>query len=265
VTNKQRLLAAPLMALPLAVPTGAALAAHAADAQVAQHRGNHFMRGAPCHFRGARISRRDVRRHARRRGFRRIHNIRFVPRRHGRYNWCGFYRAEAMFRGRPFVIFADSHTGRIIGRHRRGRGRGHVGRSYRRDLSVGQVRRMLRRQGYRRIRNVRYVRRNGRDFYMARAHWRGWVVRLRINDETGRIVNRRRLRRLSFDLKTPDLSHSQVRALLRSKGYRAIRDVRYEQTANAADYIAIAKFDSARYRVRVDGTTGRLEGERRLR
>lgn len=260
------ILAVSLLALPFAAPAGARLAAPAAHAdgvtQLAEGGRQHtLMRGRACRFRGARLSLRELRWHARRAGYRRIHDIRFVPRRHGRYNWCGFYRAEAMQRGRPFVIFADAHSGRIIDRRRIGR----RGQSYRQNLSNGQVRRILRRQGYRQIRNLRYVRRNGRDFYVARAQWRRWVVRVRVDDETGRIVNQRRLRRLSLEMKRPDLSEREVRALLRSRGYSKIRDVRYEQIAEAPKYVATASYDRVAYRVQVSGTTGKVEAKRRLR
>lgn len=271
MTYKHTPLAVSLLATALAAPTGAAFAAEAGGTQIAEHHPNRFMHGQPCRFLGARVPERFVRIRARAAGFRRIHDIRFVPRRYGRYNWCGFYRAEAMLRGRPFVIFVDSHTGRVIGRNRRGR----IGQNHRQDLSPAQVRRILRRHGYRHINNIRYVQRGGRDFYMARAHWRGWVMRLRIDDESGRIVNRQRLRRHSAlqrhyakrpapDL-TPDLTQREVRALLRAKGYSRIRDVRYKQTAAATGYVATADYDKVPYQLRVSGATGQVKAKRRLR
>jgi hypothetical protein len=259
------LLAAALAAL--ATSGGGALADPAGGAQIAERGFHHFRRGPVCRFYGVRLPERFVRLRARAIGYRRIHDIRFVPRLHGRYNWCGFYRAEAMLRGRPFVIFADAHTGRVIGRQRPGR----IGRSTRQNLSAATVRSILRRKGYRHIRNIRYVRRGGRDFYMARARRGGWVVRLRIDDESGRIIQRQRLRRYGAVERhyarrgVPNLSQRQMRALLRAKGYRRIRDVRYQQTAEARGYVATADFDNVPYRLHVSGTTGKVESKRRLR
>jgi len=253
---------AALFATPLAAQAGTALAGQADVAvQIAERAPHRFMRGRVCEFRGVRIPALIVRRNARAASYRRIRNIRFVSRRHGRHHWCGFYRAEATLEGRPFVIFADSHTGRVITRHCQGR----IGQSYRPNMSVAKVRSTLRRHGYRRVRDVRYVRRGGRDFYLARAHRRGWVMRLRIDDETGRVVDRQRLQRSSLERASPALSASEVSALLRAKGYRDIRVVHYRQAAEAAGYEAIASYDSVPYRLQISATTGKVKAKRRLR
>jgi hypothetical protein len=267
MTYKLTILEASFLAAALAVPAGAALANPAGTAQIAEHAPHRFTPGPRCRFYGARIPERFVRLRARAVGYRRIHDIRFVPRLYGRYNWCGYYRAQAMLRGRPVVIFADSHTGRVIGRERRGR----FGENRRQDMSPAQVRAVLRRHGFRHIRNIRYVRRGGHDFYTARASRRGWIMRLRVDDETGRILDRQRLRRHSAVERrfarrpAPGLTQGEVRALLRAEGYSRIRDVRYEQTAEATGYAATANYDHVPYQLRVSGTTGKVKTKRRLR
>jgi len=260
MTYQRTLTAVSVLAASLAATGGTALAAGAGSAQIAEHNRHTYMHGASCRFRGARVSPRYVRIQAHRAGYRRIHDIRFVPRRHGRYNWCGFFRADAMFRGRPFVIYADAHTGRVIGRDRIGR---FGGAQYRQDMAPQQVRAILRRHGYRHIRNIRYVQRGGRDFYVARARRNGWAVRLQVDDESGRIIHRQRLRRMGRIQTSPDLSQSQMRALLRAKGYRHVREVEYQQIA--AGYAAVADYDGVPYRLRVSGTTGKVESKHRLR
>lgn len=264
MTYRRTLTAVSVVAASLAASTGTALAAGTGNTQIAEHNRHHrhsYMSGAPCRFLGARVSPRFVRIRARRAGYRRIHDIRFVPRRHGRYNWCGFFRAEARFRGRPFVIYADAHTGRVIGRTRRGR----LGAHHRRNLAPRQVRAILHRHGYRHIRNIRYVQRGRRDFYVARARRHGWVVRLRIDDESGRIIHRQRLRRMSRIQRSPDLSQRELRGLLRAKGYSGVRAVEYRQIATAPGYAAVAEYDGVSYRLHVSGTTGKVEAKRRLR
>lgn len=65
--------------------------------------------------------------------------------------------------------------------------------------------------------------------------------------------------------RSPDLTQREVRALLRAKGYRRIRDVRYRKTAAATGYLAIAHYDKVAYRLSVSGTSGKIEAKRRLR
>lgn len=249
-----------IVAATLTIPGGAAQAAQAAQAggvQLADYVPHRFMAGGDCIFSGVRLTHRSIRHYALVAGYRDIHNIRFVARRHGPERWCGFYRADAMMMGRPFVIYADSRSGRIVGRQEVAR----YGHGRYQNLSAVQVRTILLNYGYQGIRDIRYVRRDGRDFHLARAVWRGWVVRLQVDDDTGRVVNRERLRRRGGTFEVPDLSQQQLRELLRRRGYRDIREVRSEPTA----YDVVAYLGSVPYRIRVSVSTGEIESEYRLR
>jgi len=243
-----------LLATALAAPSAAAQAGRAQLAEVAPHS---FTIGNLCQFRGNRQTHQSIRRNANASGYLEVRNIRFVPRRYGADRWCGFYRADAVLWGRPIVIFADSRTGRIVGRQELAR----YDQGRHRGLSVVQLRTILLNVGYRDIRDVRHVRRGGRDVYMARAIWRGWVVRLSIDDQTGRVVDRERLWRFSGTIESPSLSQEQLRELLRSRGYRDIREVRHEPTA----YDVVAYVGTVPYRIRVSVATGEIESEYRLR
>lgn len=247
-----------LLATALAAPGGAARAAQTGGGvQLADYAPHDLTVGSPCNVRGARLPRQSIRHHARLVGYRAIRSIRFVARRYGANGWCGYYRADAMLQGRPFVIYADSRTGRIVGRRELAR----YGAGYNQDLSDVQVRSILLNYGYRGIHDIRYVRRDGHDFFTARANWRGWVVQLWIEDETGRIVNRKRLHRFGSAGGARDLSQEEVRELLRSRGYRNIRSVQHEPTA----YDVVAYLDDVPYRIRVSVSTGEIESEYRLR
>jgi len=251
-------LATSLLAAAIAVPGGAAQAAQAGGAQLAEHvPAYRFIAGRDCIFRGVQVTQQSVRHYALMAGYRDIGNIRFVPRQYGRELWCGYYRADATLAGRPFVIYADARNGRIVGRMEVAR----YGHGTYQNLSDAQVRTILLNYGYRGIRDIRYVQRDGHDFHIARADWRGWVVRLWVDDVSGRVVDRERLRRLGGTIGRPDLSQEQLRELLRSRGYRDIREVGAEATAH--DFVAY--IGNVAYRIRVSTTTGEIESQYRLR
>lgn len=196
-----------------------------------------------------------VRRNARASGYRRITNIKYHGRKFNRRNQCGFYRAVAVRNGRRFVIYANADTGRLISARRVGQDR--AGKR----LNEGQIRARLRNQGYSRIRNIRFVDRGRREVYVARARKGGTVFRVTVDERTGKVQNRKRL-------KTVRASQKQVRRQLRRRGYRKIANLRVRDRGNTEYWVARAQKNSVTFRVFADIETGvptrrvRLENER---
>ncbi len=211
-----------------------------------------------CLYDAPRASKATVRQYARASGYRHIHDIKYHGRRFNRRNKCGFYRAAAARNGRRFVIYANADTGRLISARRVGRVRGH------RRLNEGQIRARLRHQGYRHIRNIRYVDRGRREMYVARARKGGAVFRVRVDERTGKVESRTRL-------KTIRASKQQVRHQLRRRGYRHIANLRVRDRGGNELWVARAVKNSITFRVFADIETGRpirrvrLENERASR
>lgn len=210
-----------------------------------------------CLYDAPRAGEAAVRRNARASGYRRIRNIKYHGRRFNRRNQCGFYRAVAVRNGRRFVIYANADTGRLISARRVGHVRG-------RRLNEGQIRARLRNQGYRHIRNIRYVDRGRREFYVARARKGGAVFRVVVDERTGKVQNRKRL-------KAARASERQVRRQLRRRGYRKIANLRVRDRGGNTYWVARAEKNSITFRVFADIETGRpvrrvrLENERASR
>lgn len=133
----------------------------------------------------------QIQRRLYRAGYRRVSGVRYTV-----VNGDDFYRAYAWRNGRRYQLHVSDENGRVI-RHQVVRGRGiHRGQRYGRDhrLDRRDVRRRLRAYGYRRIRNIQFVDRGRRDFYRATAWKYGHKYRVRVSDETGRLIASRRIR-----------------------------------------------------------------------
>ena len=185
----------------------------------------------------------SVRAHARAAGYRRIHNIRLHKRKYNNANRCGFYRAEAWRNGRQFALYFNADSADLINVRVIGRGRGPD------VLPEAKIRNRLQRQGWRRIRNLRYVENRG-GAYVARARNKEGVYRLRINASNGKVERQKQLKQFRA-------SKKEVRNQLRARGYRDIRNLRIRSRRGDEYWVARATRRGTVYRVFADEQTGK--------
>lgn len=244
----------------LAMTLAAAAAAAGMPAtQLAQGAGFHdIARWQLCRHAGYRAPIGIAIREANRAGYHNVHDVRFVARRYGNGRACGFYRMEAV-RGRErFILYASAGSGRLIGRQPIFFGPRHRGP----NLTKAGALTTLYPYGFRRVRELRYVRAPRGDHYAAEAVKGGWVVHVRISDETGAILSTRRPHQVRSDNRFPELTRREVREALRQDGFRRITNLRYVRRPQQDFYVARAWRDGRPPVVRVSDETGEVTGRR---
>lgn len=186
----------------------------------------------------------SVRENARASGYRRIHNIVLHKKRYNANNQCGFYRAEAYRNGRQFALYFNADSANLINVRRLGPGKPA------RRLSEADARKALRRDGYRRIRNLRFVDRGRNEFYVARARKGGTVYRVTLNARNGNVVRNKPIKQVRA-------TEAQVRQMLKRRGYDDIANVRFRDRNNDEFWIARASKGGTIWRVFLDAETAR--------
>lgn len=220
-------------------------------------------RWAACSFLGFRTSEAVVRREARQAGYRNIRNIKYVNRQRPNSVGCGFYRLRATKGGRDFVLFANAFSGNVVDRRTVGRGN-QADRSRRPQMNKAQARRTLRRMGYGDIRNLRYRRVGQRDFYQARVTKGRGVFVVRIDDENGKLLNRKRVATRKPEHRRIGMTEAEVRASLRDDGYRRITGIDYVRRGKRDFYVAKAWRDRTQYQLRIDDQSGNVVNRKRI-
>lgn len=257
------------MRLPISILRSAALAAcvaatapMAATPAAAQIQGEDFAKWAACSFLGYRTSPATVRREVRQAGYRNIRNLKYVNRQRPNAIGCGFYRMRAARNGRDYVVFANAFSGTVESRRPIGQRAGD--RHRRPQMSEAQARRTLRRIGYDEIRSIQYRRVGRQDFYEARVVKRRAVFVVRIDDENGKVLSRKRVATLKPEHRQAGMSQQEVRRSLRQDGYRRISNIDYVRRGRNDFYTATAWKGRVQYRLRVNDTTGAVIARNRI-
>jgi hypothetical protein len=192
-----------------------------------------------------RASHYSVRQNARAAGYRHVRAIAYHGRKFNAAHRCGFYRAIAARGNRQFALYFDADSGNLISVRVIGRGGAQPQR-----LSEQQIERRLARQGWNRIRNIRFVDRGNDDFYVVRARKAGVVYRVWIDASSGKVERTKRL--------TPEHASKQdVRRTLRHHGYAKIRNLRFVDRGAKEYWVSHASKGGHDYRVFAEADTGK--------
>lgn len=186
------------------------------------------------------------------RGYRGVNSVRYITRPDGDY-----YRARGLKDGTWYRLTIDDTDGRIIHRRESTRWQDDGNRA---ELNPEDIRHLLRGQGYRRIADIDYKERGGRDFYTAQGRKDGQWYRLVVSDFTGEVARARAStnpgRRDRID--RAELNEDQIRDKLEEQGYGRIRSVRYMKNDQGDHYEARASAGGNRYLLFVDDSTGQV-------
>ncbi len=133
-----------------------------------------------------------------------------------------------------------------------------------------QVRQTLQRAGYRRVADIRYVRVGPRqDFYRATAWMKGRQYRLRVSDETGRIIARTfvqaRYNPAYPQARVRGVDRIEVRQSLIRQGYSRITNIRFNGEVHDDHFVAEAWKNGRHYRLKIDDDNGRILARTRIR
>ena len=188
------------------------------------------------------ISETQARRRLRRADWRKIRNLRYVDQGPKEY-----YIARATNAGVVHRVWLNADTGGVV----------RTKRIEPAQASRKDVRQALRARGYRQIKNLRFVDRGAREYWIARATKNGKAFRIFANAETDRPV-----RRIRIDKGVA--SKAEVRHTLRAAGFRGIRNVRFVNCGSSGVYVAEAKRWGAAYRIWLDGEDAEIRRFKRL-
>lgn len=171
----------------------------------------------------AELDSKDIRHLLRGQGYRNIQDIDYKDR-GGR----DFYSADARKDNQWYRLVVSDYTGEIA-RARKSNGPGRRDRDNRAELNEGQIRDRLEKQGYSRIRQVKYQKTEKGDHYEAIGTAGGKRYALLVDDSTGKVLERDEARRrYKRDLgNRAELDKAQITDYVQSQGYGRIEAVRY--------------------------------------
>jgi len=196
-------------------------------------------RGGPVH---QRLTEAQVERRVSRQGWNHIRNLRFVDR--GRNE---FYVMRARKAGATFRLWADAKTGKVE----------QTKRLTPDHATEQEVRQMLRRYGYHKIQNLRFVDRQAREYWVGRASKGGHEYRVFAEADSGKPYRRVRL-------DNDRASATDARRSLRAAGYRNIRNLRFVDRGKRELYIARASRGGHDYRVWLDAEDAEIRRAKRV-
>ena len=133
------------------------------------------------------------------------------------------FTVEATRGGRRFQVVADGRTGRVINAQPLA---GTV-------LTARQIRAVLSRRGFSRIRNLQLTRVGGTQVYVGQATRNGQAVDIVVDGRSGRVLQ-------SQPIATGIMSPRQVVRTLRGLGWRRIRNIRLTNRGGRQMYLAVA-------------------------
>lgn len=197
-----------------------------------------------CVYDKARASVAEIRESARAAGYRRVRGVTLIKRKYNNANQCGFYRGRAWRNGRQYALYFNADTASLINVRFTGKAKAPQ------RLNEKQARQRLRKQGFRKIRNLRFVDRAQNEFYIARARKGGNLYRVTADASTGNVVREKLLKRQRA-------TEPEVRQALRARGYRKIRNIRFRDRRGDEFYIARAVKRGQEFRIFADAETGK--------
>jgi uncharacterized membrane protein YkoI len=137
------------------------------------------------------------------------------------------FTVEATRAGRRFQVVADGRTGRVINAQPLA---GTV-------LTARQIRAVLSRRGFSRIRNLQLTRVGGTQVYVGQARRNGQAVDIVVDGRSGRVLQ-------SQPIATGIMSPRQVVRTLRGLGWQRIRNIRLTNRGGRQMYLAVAVMSS---------------------
>jgi len=189
-----------------------------------------------------RLNEQQIERRLAHQGWNRIRNMRFVDR--GKDE---FYVARARKAGVVYRVWVDASSGKVERTKRLTPER----------ASKQDVRQALRRHGYRKINNFRFVDRGAKEYWVGRASKDGHDYRVFAEAGTGKPYRR-------VQLDNDRASAADVRHSLRAAGYRKIQNLRFVDRGKRDFYIARARRGGQVYRVWLDAEDAEIRRAKRV-